>query len=196
MGAAPTNNKPNKKTKPKAEREVTPVGCHDPSNLLRLYRDAKMIVDLAVSEVQDDFKEEYSTTVEEYVKWFTGDEKLYKKLQARADSLRKTCYLLSKIDKAVSYIRKRYKKNGEMYYWILYCTYLSPEQYERFEDLLEAIKRHVPYVTKDSYYKHRQTAIEKVGIALWGFTTKEILDLDDTFLEEVFGHMSDQPGKE
>jgi len=164
-----------------------PIGYHDPSNLLRLYRDAKMAVDLAVSEVQDDFKVEYSTTVEEYVKWFTGDEKLYKKLQARADSVRKTCYLLSKIDNAVSYIHKRYKKNGEIYYRILYYTYLSYEQYERFADLLEAIQKHVPYVTKDSYYKYRQIAVEKLGTALWGFTTKEMLDLENTFFEEVLG---------
>ena len=187
---AKIENKPNDKTKQKNEQEMLPVGYHDPSNLLRLYRDAKMAVDLAVSEVQDDFKVEYSTTVEEYVKWFTGDEKIYKKLQARADSIRKTCYLLSKIDKAVSYIRKRYKKNGEMYYWILYCTYLSYEQHERFVDLLDAIQRHVPYVTKDTYYKYRQIAVEKVGIALWGFTTKEMLDLEDTFFEEIFGDVN------
>ena len=174
--------------------QTHPSKYHDPSELLRIYRDAKMAVDLAVSEAQEDFKIEYSTTVEEYVKWFTGDEKLYKKLQARADSVRKTCYLISKIDKAVAYIRDRYKKNGEVYYWILYCTYLSPEEHERFADLLDEIRKHVPYVTKDTYYKYRRTALEKMGMALWGFTTKEVLDLESTFFEEMFEKCPDKGG--
>ena len=44
-------------------------------------------------------------------------------------SLEHSAQMLHIIDSAVDLIREKHKK-GELYYWVLYYTYLSPHKYE------------------------------------------------------------------
>lgn len=47
------------------------------------------------------------------------------------------------------------------------------------DDIIDRIQMHIPYVSKDTYYRHRKRAVRTFSSVLWGFTTKsEIGTLD------------------
>ena len=70
---------------------------------------------------------------------------------------------------AIDLMRTRHKK-GELYYWVLYYTYLSPQEYDNLIEILIALEAHFqPMSSRTSYYR-REEAIHTLGSILWGYT--------------------------
>ena len=50
--------------------------------------------------------------------------------------------MLKLLDSSVDLLRNKHK-NGEVYYWLIYYTFLSPQQLRNVEEIIEKLKPHL-----------------------------------------------------
>ena len=80
-------------------------------------------------------------------------------------------------------LRPRHK-NGEAYYWLLYYSFLSPQQLKNVEEIIENLRPHIRDISFRTYYRKRREAIEALSSVLWGYTSKDSLDVLEQFFPE------------
>jgi len=156
---------------------------HDSERLLKTYRDVRWNLKLSMEHHRQDFEAEYGMSVTEYLDdvYAAGIEFAGTKLEHHANSMKRTAEMLKLIDGAVHLIREN-NSEGETFYWILYYTYLSPLKLNGIEVILDRIQMHVPYITRDTYFRHRKKAVKVFASVLWGFTTKSEVGILDVFV--------------
>lgn len=78
-------------------------------------------------------------------------------------------HFMLNIEETAAALRKSHR-HGESYYWILYFSFLSPNEIRNVEDMLEALLPHAPSIASQrTYYRERHKAIESFGLLFWGF---------------------------
>jgi len=166
-----------------ATAQKRPDCYHDPERLLRTYRDVRWNLKLSMEYHRQDFEAEYGMSVTEYLDdmYAAGVEFAGTKLEHHANSMKRTAEMLRLIDTATHLIREN-NSEGETFYWILYYTYISPLKLNSTDEIVERIQMHIPYVTKDTYYRHRKRAIKTFSSVLWGFTARGEMDILDIFV--------------
>ena len=87
------------------------------------------------------------------------------------------------IDAAVDMLRKR-QRNGELYYWILYYTYLSDKPCKRVEETIQKVVDKTDFISEKTYFRCRKDAIEILSTLLWGYSTRDCLPFLYTFGEK------------
>ena len=75
-------------------------------------------------------------------------------------------------------------KNGEAYYWLLYYSFLSPQQLKNVEEIIENLRPHIRDISFRTYYRKRREAIDALSSVLWGYTSKDSLDVLEQFFPE------------
>jgi hypothetical protein len=90
--------------------------------------------------------------------------------------------MLKLIDAAIYLIRDN-NSEGEVFYWTLYYTYFSPLKLNSVDEIIDRIQMHIPYVTRDTYYRLRKKAVKTFSSVLWGFTTKSEINMLDAFIK-------------
>ena len=75
-------------------------------------------------------------------------------------------------------------KTGEAYYWLLYYSFLSPQQLKNVEEIIENLRPHIRDISFRTYYRKRREAIEALSSVLWGYTSKDSLDVLEQFFPE------------
>jgi len=155
---------------------------HDPERLLKTYRDVRWSLKLSMEHHRQDFEAEYGMSITEYLDdvYAAGIEFAGTKLEHHANSMMRTAKMLKLIDIAVHLIREN-NSEGETFYWILYYTYLSPLKLSSVDETIDRIQMHIPYITKDTYYRYRRRAIKTFSSVLWGFTTKSDIGIIEVF---------------
>ena len=74
---------------------------------------------------------------------------------------------------------------GESYYWLLYYTYLSPQQLANTQEIIEKLEPHIRDISYRTYFRKRQMAIDALSSVLWGYSSKESLALLEKFVPEA-----------
>ena len=92
--------------------------------------------------------------------------------------------MLKLVDTSIELLRDKHK-NGETFYWVLYYTYLSPQEIGSVLDIIEAIRPHVKYISYRTYYRYRREAIEALSSVLWGYTSKDCMELLEHFFPDT-----------
>ena len=72
-------------------------------------------------------------------------------------------------------------KNGEEYYWILFYSFLSPQQYRSVEIIIEQLEPHIKEISFRTYYRKRKEAIDAFSSILWGYTSRDSFEILDKF---------------
>ena len=141
---------------------------HDTWKLLKKYRDVVWSLEISVQHVRAKFEIEYGTSIEEFLDsvYLAGSHKMLKLL-----------------DSAVELLRTRHK-NGEAYYWLLYYSFLSPQQLKNVEEIIENLRPHIRDISFRTYYRKRREAIDALSSVLWGYTSKDSLDVLEQFFPE------------
>ena len=90
--------------------------------------------------------------------------------------------MLKIIESAVNML-KRKQADGEVYYNIIYYTYMTKKPYKKVENIIDKVVS----VTGESmswktYYAKKRRAIETLSTILWGFTSKECLPILEDFI--------------
>jgi len=155
---------------------------HDTYKLLKNYRDVIWSLELAVRQVKCNFEIEFGSSIESFLEsiYVAGVDLNVRGIEQHARSIERSHKMLKLFDAAVDLLRTKHKF-GEIYYWILYYTFLSPQQLSGTAEIIEKLD---PFIRSNSirtYYRRRNEAISALGSILWGYTAKEYLPIIDSF---------------
>ena len=101
-------------------------------------------------------------------------------IEHHAKCIERSHKMLKLLDSAVELLRTRHK-NGEAYYWLLYYSFLSPQQLKNVEEIIENLRPHIRDISFRTYYRKRREAIDALSSVLWGYTSKDSLDVLEQF---------------
>lgn len=158
---------------------------HDTWKLLKSYRDAVWNLELAVQQVKNTFEIEYESSIDEFLEsiYLAGADLSGTKLENYAKSIERSNKMLKLLRSAIDIMRNKHK-HGEQYYWLLYYTYLSPQQLQDTEEIIEKLQPHIMKISYRTYYRKRPLAIEALSTILWGYSSKECIDILDKFVPD------------
>ena len=170
--------------KKKAEQDVRDdPRYHDTRRLLRKYRDVTWSLELSVQRLRSQFHVEYGTSIEDFLDtvYLAGADLGGTELEHHAQCIERSHKMLKLLDNAVELLRTRHK-NGEIYYWLLYYTYLSPQQFRNTEEIIEQLQPHIRDISFRTYYRRQKEAIAALSAVLWGYTAQDNLEVLDIFV--------------
>lgn len=155
---------------------------HDTWKLLKKYRDVVWSLEISVQHVRSKFEIEYGTSIEEFLDsiYLAGADLNGSDIEHHAKCIERSHKMLKLLDSAVELLRTRHK-NGEAYYWLLYYSFLSPQQLKNVEEIIENLRPHIRDISFRTYYRRRREAIDALSSVLWGYTSKDSLDMLEQF---------------
>lgn len=147
---------------------------HDTWILLKKYRDVVWSLELSVQKVRRQFQIEYGSSIEDFLEsiYLAGVDFADSGIEEHARSIERSHKMLQLVETSVNLLRNKHK-NGEAYYWLLYYSFLSPQQYRSAEEIIEQLKPHIRDISYRSYYRKRREAIDALSSILWGYTSKD-----------------------
>lgn len=166
------------------EKDVTEDSrYHDTRRLLRKYRDVTWSLELSVQQMKRQFQVEYGTSVEEFLDsiYLAGADLGGTELEHHAQCIERSHKMLTLLDNAVELLRTRHK-NGEAYYWLLYYTYLSPQQYQNADEIILHLQPHLRDISRATYFRRLEKAVEALSSILWGYTSQDCIALLSDFI--------------
>ena len=174
----------NKKGQQPVNPEDHPL-YHNTWKLLKNYRDVVWSLELAVHQVRIDFETEFGEGIENFLEsvYLAGADLSGTQIENHARSIERSRKMLRIVDSAVTLLRTKHK-NGEIFYWLLYYTFLSPQELESVQDILENLQPYIHNISYRTYYRKRQEAIEALSSVLWGYTCKECMDVIKHFFPD------------
>ena len=149
-----------------AKRKKQEKMYHNTHKLLQNYRTLAWLLESFPEVIAEEIEQRFET-IDELIARLDGDMEFgNRKLEERLESVKKTRFIIDKINEAVSLIRKS-PDDGERLYNVLYLTYIAPEKLSHFDLLyrLDVSTRH--------YYRLREKAVNKVSQRLWSAPDKE-----------------------
>ena len=175
-----------KKKKTPIEIDVTenPV-YHDTWRLLKKYRDVVWSLELSVQQVRNSFQIEYGSSIEDFLDsiYLAGADLSGSSIEHHAKCIERSHKMVKLMESAVELLRNKHK-NGESFYWILYFAFLSPQQLHNVEEIIEKLRPYVRDISYRTYFRKRRDAIEALSSVLWGYTSKDCLEILRLFFPE------------
>lgn len=158
---------------------------HDTRRLLRKYRDVTWSLELSVQRLRNQFHVEYGTDIEEFLDtvYLAGADLGGTELEHHAQCIERSHKMLTLVQNAVELLRTRHK-NGEIYYWLLYYTYLSPQELQNTEEIIEQLQPHIRDISRATYFRKLEKAVEALSSILWGYTSKDCTALLADFIPQ------------
>ena len=132
---------------------------HDTWTLLKKYRDVVWSLELSVQHVRAKFEIEYGTSIEDFLDsvYLAGADLAGSDIEHHAKCIERSHKMLKLLDSAVDLLRTKHK-NGEAYYWLLYYSFLSPQQLKNVEEIIENLRPHIRDISFRTYYRKRREA--------------------------------------
>ena len=159
---------------------------HDTWRLLKKYRDVVWSMELSVQQMKNQFQIEYGSSIEDFLDsvYLAGADLSGTDLEDHARCIERSNKMLTLVNNSIELLRTRHK-HGEDYYWLLYYTYLSPQQLKNVEEIIEQLRPHIRDISLPTYYRKRKQAVEALSSVLWGFTSKECRDILEQFFPKA-----------
>lgn len=145
--------------------------------LLKRYRD--VIWSIEVSKLH--LNTNNNTKLDEFLElsYAAGADLTNTKIGEQERIIEKNKKLLSLIDKGLELIRKK-QKYGEEYYKVIYYTYITDEQLNGCNDILDKLEEEGLILTEKTYFRRKSDAIKLLGEILFGcseYVTKDVFEL-------------------
>ncbi len=158
---------------------------HDTLLLLRKYRDVVWGLELSVQQVKRRFQMEFGSSIEDFLEsiYLAGVDFSDNGIEEQARSIEKSYQMLKLLENSINIMRNKHK-HGEKYYWLLYYSYLSPQQYRSVDEIIEMVRPHISDISQRTFFRRRKDAIEALSSILWGYTSKDSLSLLEQFFPE------------
>lgn len=100
-----------------------------------------------------------------------------------AQSIERSHKMLKLVDSSLELLRQKHK-NGETYYWILYYSFFSPQKYRNAEEIIDQLRPHILDISYPTFYRHRKDAIDALSSILWGYSSRDSVNLLQEFFPE------------
>lgn len=157
---------------------------HDTWKLLENYRKVVWSLELSIQQVRRSFEVEYKSTIDAFLDsiYSAGIEFEGTNIERHTQCIEKSNKMLKLIDSSIDLMRRKHI-NGEGYYWVLYYSYLAKET-RSIVDIVEMLRPKLDYISYRTYYRLRREAIEVLSSVLWGYTSKDCLELLERFFPE------------
>lgn len=168
------------------ERNITENPLyHDTWKLLKKYRDVVWSLELSIQQVRNRFELEYGSSIEDFLDsvYLAGADLSGSDTEHHAKCIERSYRMLKLLDSSVDLLRNKHK-NGEVYYWLIYYTFLSPQQLRNVEEIIEKLRPYIRDISFRTYYRKRQEAIEALSSILWGYTSKDSMEILDQFFPD------------
>ena len=158
---------------------------HDTLKLLRKYRDVVWALELSVQQVRKRFSIEYGSSIDDFLEsiYLAGADLTGSNLEHHAKCIEKSNQMLKLLDSSIELLRTKHK-NGETYYWLLYYSFLCPQQLRNVEEILDQLRPHFLDISYRTYYRKRNEAIDALSSILWGYTSRDSLDVLEQFFPD------------
>ena len=165
--------------------EVEKKYYHNTLILLQKYRDVVWSIEASVLQTKINFEREFGCGIEEFLdmSYAAGADLSGTNVEEQMRCIEKNQKMLRIIDNSVDTMRRKHKK-GELFYWILYYTYLSDQEAENIEEIIQKLMEHTKDMSFGTYYRRRNEAISSLSTVLWGFTAKDSLNIITQLLQE------------
>ena len=151
---------------------------HNTEVLLKNYRDVVWSLEVAVHRVIQNFYQEYGRDIEGFLEltYEAGLDLNGTEIEAQTKTIARSRNMLRMIDCSVDLLRTKHK-NGELYYWILYYTYLSPQEMQNIDEIVDKLKDYMKDISRSTYFRKKNEAVMQLGRVLWGYTSRECLNI-------------------
>ena len=161
-------------------RENEKVLYHNTELLLKRYRDVVWSLEVAVHRVNKNFYQEYGSDIEGFLEmtYEAGMDLKGTEIEAQTKTITRSRNMLIMIDSAIDLLRTKHKK-GELYYWILYYTYFSPQEMQNTDEIVEKLREYIKDISRSTYFRKKNEAVLQLGIILWGYTSMECIQIVD-----------------
>ena len=155
---------------------------HDTWKLLKKYRDVTWSLEVSVRQVKNQFRIDYDCSIEDFLDsiYMAGADLGGTIIEDHAKCIERSYKMLTLLENAVNLLRTRHK-NGEVYYWILYYTFLSPQKLKNVDEIIEVLRPHIRDTSSSTYYRLRKEAVTALSSVLWGFSSRDMLNTLSTF---------------
>ena len=155
---------------------------HDTWRLLKKYRDVVWSLELSVQQVRNKFQIEFGKSVEDFLEsiYLAGADLGGTDIENHARCIQRSAQMIKLVDSAMELLHTRHK-DGEAYYWLLYYTYMTPQQPHNAYETIDKLRPHIRDISYATYFRRRQDAIDALSSILWGYTAKDSLDLLEKF---------------
>lgn len=152
---------------------------HDTWKLLKNYRDVVWSLELSVHRVKRQFTVEYGSSIEEFLDsvYLAGADLSGSEIEQQAKCIERSRQMLAFLDNAVDLLRCKHKY-GEIYYWILFYTYLSPQQPHDLDEIINQLIPHISDISRRTYYRRRKEAVAELSSVLWGYTSRDAFKMN------------------
>lgn len=162
---------------------------HNTWKLLKKYRDVVWNMELSVLQLQNQFHVEYGCDVDDFLDslYSAGADLSGTDIEQYARCIARSNKMLKLLQGAITLLRDKHK-NGEALYWVLYYTYLSPQKLDNVDEILEQLQPHIHDISYRTYYRRRKEAVHTLSTLLWGYSTRDSLQLlEEFFPDETVG---------
>lgn len=158
---------------------------HDTWKLLKKYRDVVWSLELSVQQVRSRFEIGYGSSIEDFLEsvYVAGIDLSDRSIEHHAKCIERSHRMLKLLDTSIDLLRTMHK-NGENYYWLLYYTFLSPQQLRNVEEIIEKLRLHIRDISFRTYYRRRREAIDALSSILWGYTSKDSIEILEKFFPD------------
>ena len=155
---------------------------HDTWTLLRKYREVVWSLELSVQKVRQRFQIEFGSSIEDFLEsiYIAGVDFESSGIAEQARTIERNHKMLKLVDQSVEILREKHMF-GEDYYWILFYSFLSPQQYHNSEEVVEQLQNHINHISYRTYFRKRKDAINALSSILWGFSTRDCKDILEHF---------------
>jgi len=159
---------------------------HNTWKLLQKYRDVVWSLELSVQQARNKFEIEFGTNIEDFLDsmYLIGADFSGTDIVHQAKCIERSHKMLKLVDSAVELLRNKHK-NGEKYYWVLYYSFLSPQKLRNVGEVVERLRPHIRDVSLSTYYRKRQNVIDELSSILWGYTSKDMIEILKDFFPET-----------
>jgi len=153
------------------EREI--YLYHNTEVLLRKYRDVVWSVEVSAARTEMNFETVFGINISEFLdmSYAAGADLSGTDIEGQMRTIEKNRKMLEIIDKSLDVVRKKHRC-GEMYYQIIFLTYMSSKEFENTAAILSELAEQGFYMSSKTYFKRKREAINLLSDILWGFTSK------------------------
>ena len=155
---------------------------HDTWKLLKKYRDVIWSLEVSVQQVKNQFRIDYDCSIEDFLEsgYMAGADLGGTDIENHARCIERSYKMLTLLENSVNLLRTRHQ-SGEVYYWILYYSFLSPQKLKNVEEIIESLRPHIRDISSSTYYRLRKEAVTALSSVLWGFSEQDTLKILDLF---------------
>ena len=158
---------------------------HDTWMLLKKYRDVVWSLELSVQQVRKRFAVEYGSSIDDFLEsvYLAGADLSGSGIERHAQCIEKSSQMIKLLDNAIELMRTKHK-HGESYYGLLYYSFLCPQQFQNVEEIIEQLRPHIRDISYRTYYRKRREAIDALSSILWGYTSKDCMEVLEHFIPD------------